>query len=243
MKKVLALSMIGLFAVLTSACGGLFASTPGHDMVYDIQSIEPKTENLRQVEVPMKDFSVVGPVFAQTSINLSEYQTSEYNSSNYQGDGYSKRYKKAKGEHRVMMEGSFLIQRLLLQEAYKKGADAIVNINIEYENSCHKIGVSDNDEYSSSYTHKVLDYNLSGNVSAGSAYSSAAVNGRTIATAETQAASSNANVGFFTRNSTTSNSVTYKFNEEQNECHLIVYGSALSIKYTNAIIPTCNNCH
>ena len=233
--------MIGLFSVLASACGGLLAP-PSHDMVYDIQSIEPKTENLRQIEVPMKDFSVVGPVFAQSSINLSEYQTSEYNSSNYSSDGYSKRYKKAKGEHKVMMEGSFLIQRLLLQEAYKKGADAIVNINIEYENSCHKIGVSDNDEYSTSYTQKVLDYNVSGNASVGGAYASQYVNGKKVASAGESGASGNANVGFFTRTATTSNSVTYKFNEEQNDCHLIIYGSALSIKYTNAIVPTCNDC-
>ena len=248
MKKTVFWGVALLLMVIASACSSI-SGGPAHDMVYDIQSIEPKSENTRMVDLPVKDFNVVGPVFAQTSIDLSEFQSSEFNSSVYEKGGNSKRYKKARGEHKVVMEGSYLIQRLLIEEAYKKGADAIVNINIEYENSCHLVGVSDNTDVSTSYSKKVLDVDVSGAVSVSGAYNHASqsvtANGHRVAdVSATQIASSvlgNQNVEYKTRTETGGSSYVYKFNEEQNNCHLVIYGSALSIKYTNAIVPqTCN---
>lgn len=236
MKKAFSLSIIGILTLLAAGC-----SSSKHDIVYDIQSIEPKTENLRQVGIPMKDFNAIGPVFAQTSISLSEFQSAEYESSTYDGDRFSRRYRKADGEHRVMMEGSYLIQRQLLQEAYKKGADAIVNINIEYENTCHLVGVSDNIDASTSYTHKVFDYDISGSASETSVQSAAYVNGKKVASEAGVASNSNLNLDLSTRTANTSNSYVYKFKEEHNDCKLIIYGSALSIKYTNAVVPTCSS--
>ena len=119
---------------------------------------------------------------------------------------------------------------------------ALVNINIEYENSCHLVGVSDNVDTTESYTHKVMDVDVAGSVGVSGAVGAASVNGTQVASASRSSAGGSIGTFFHTKEVTDSSSMQYDYKEEQNNCHLIIYGSALSIKYTNAIIPKCDNC-
>ncbi len=230
MKKLILASMAGAIAALSFGCSSF---APSHDYVHDIQSITPQNVDKYHVEVPMKDFVVVQPVFAETSVSMSEFLREKFNSEAYSGDGYSKRFSKAKGIHNKTMDGTYLVERHLLEAAYKAGADAIVNINVEYEEKCHDVGVADNFDYESSSTAIVPELNYSGSVSYSHKERRA---GDHKAVAESASQEESASISL--KKITTGASVKRTFSENQKDCQMVIYGSALAIKYTNAIVPS-----
>ena len=219
------LVFLWLLALLTSC------SSATTRYVTDIESIEPQTINLNEIQIAVKDFVVVKPVFATTSVNMNEMLTEEFESGSIRSMGSGVNYSKADSLHKIAMSGSYIIQRKLLDEAFKADADGLANINIEYEKRCHEVTVEEgaNIELSDTMTVPVV----TSSVSIGEAREQVSVNGHRVSDVNKRVATTNTVVS--TKKEDVTFSAASSVNDLEKECILTVYGTALAIKYTNAI--------
>ena len=216
-----------LFTVLSLlSCLSVIGCTT-HYAVNDIESIRPLTVDINTIKIPMKDFNVIQPVFAQTTVNVT-HEVSEISSgSSLSNQNYNTASGESENLRKVSTSGSYIIARRLLDEAFKVGADATANVHIEYELYCHEQSTSEITE--SEFDAQALLAVASGVVNvAGTAAGSA---GTMTAASHTESASKIA-----PKIKTQSSSF-----EGKTICTLTIYGNALAIKYTDAIIPTCHD--
>lgn len=197
--------------------------------------IDLETNTTQVVQTAVKDFKVIQPVFAQTTLNETEELTDYDESSNISNaDAYDAKSGEAEKLRKVARSGSKIIERRLYDEAFKVGADAIVNIHIETEKYCHEQSVIDEKEtqFNAQAMLKVMS-SLAG-VAGGIAGASGA---DPVALSALSTSSSSASQ----LSGIAPNSQSIVKNESKKEvCTITIYGNALAIKYTDAIVPVCS---
>lgn len=228
-----------ILALLAFSATTLGCSTTKYE-VRDEERIDLETNTTQVVQTAVKDFKVIQPVFAQTTLNetedLTDYDESSNvsNASKKKSPGYDAKSGEAEKLRKVARSGSKIIERRLYDEAFKVGADAIVNIHIETEKYCHEQSVIDEKEtqFNAQAMLKVMS-SLAG-VAGGIAGASGA---DPVALSALSTSSSSASQ----LSGIAPNSQSIVKNESKKEvCTITIYGNALAIKYTDAIVPVCS---
>lgn len=121
MKKQLALVLCT--ALLSSGCAQTYTAE-------NLRTFNHETYDANRVPLAVKDFKVVQPVFAQSTVTLSDQLSHELLQNENSNNQVTLR--------KLSTSGSYIIHRRLLDEAFKAGADAIADIHIEYERYCQR---------------------------------------------------------------------------------------------------------
>ncbi len=223
-----------ILALLAFSATTLGCSTTKYSVLNE-ERIDLETNTTQVVQTAVKDFKVIQPVFAQTTLNETEELTDYDESSNVSNaDAYDAKSGEAEKLRKVARSGSKIIERRLYDEAFKVGADAIVNIHIETEKYCHEQSVIDEKEtqFNAQAMLKVMS-SLAG-VAGGIAGASGA---DPVALSALSTSSSSASQ----LSGIAPNSQSIVKNESKKEvCTITIYGNALAIKYTDAIVPVCS---
>jgi hypothetical protein len=242
MKKLLFCALLAL----TTGC------TTTSYTVEDIETITPGFTAINLIPIATKDFVIVQPVYAQTTVDISDdidgytestsvsgttkdfYGKVEDRKGNVHTKGREYSGKAGEGERLRIFStsGSHIIHRRLLDEAIKAGAHAIHNVHIESEIYCHKQAVTETKE--SHFDAQALltavsaVSSVAGNITAaagGNATSQKVLN-QTTSNAETLAQNAPSDIG------------TKETSEKSKlVCTKTYYGDALAIRYTDAIVP------
>lgn len=132
--------------MIISSLGFLFSGCAKSYIQKDIEDITLTTTMEYKVETAMKDFVVVKPVFAQTTLNKTEMLSEKTDSSDVTGSGYSSSSSDHEKLLKIASSGSRIVKRRLLDEAYQASGDAIVNVLIEKEEYCHEESIEEEEE-------------------------------------------------------------------------------------------------
>lgn len=216
-----------LFSCLLGAC-----STTTYS-VNDVDSITPNVVDLYRVQLAVKDFKVIQPVFAQTSVTLNDELSDMTDSTSIKNLKYDAKSGDGEKLHKTAMSGSFIIHRRLLDEAFKLGADDAINIHIEYEQHCRQQSVVESTE--THFNAKAFLNVVSALTSVAGAVTTASGGNATAQHTLSTTAQQTANVA---KQAPSDISSTSKSESSKMVCTLTLYGNALAIKYTDAIVPT-----